>query len=101
VIGQVPNVDGVHEPVVLHTNWTDCQSIHVACQRAGHARGDRRLHAKRVQGTETPEPYAHAAGHRDGVMSILIGVAARHSIEQGSPIKVASLTDLKPKAKRE
>src|SRR5690606_19947287 len=82
-------------------NWNDYQIIQVASERAGHGGGDRRLHDKLFKGTETPDPYGHAAGLRDGVMSILIGVAARHSIEQGSPIKVASLTDLKPKAKRE
>ena len=33
-------------------------------------------------------------------MSILIGVAARKSIESGEPVKIAELTDLEPRAKR-
>jgi hypothetical protein len=37
---------------------------------------------------------------RDGAMSILIGIAARKSIESGKPIKIGDLTDLKPSPNR-
>lgn len=97
---QAENVNVIHEPVVLYKNWQDCQIIQVASERAGHGGGDRRLHDKLFKQSEAPDPYGHSAGLRDGVMSILIGVAARRSIEKGSPIKIDSLTDLKPKAKR-
>jgi len=33
-------------------------------------------------------------------MSILIGVAARKSIESGHPIKIAELTTMEPRTKR-
>ena len=46
------------------------------------------------------DPFDRAAGVRDGAMSILIGVAARKSIEAGEPVKIAELTDLEPRAKR-
>jgi hypothetical protein len=33
-------------------------------------------------------------------MSILIGIAARNSIESGKPVKIGELTDLEPRAER-
>jgi hypothetical protein len=39
-------------------------------------------------------------GIRDGVMSTLIGIAARKSIESGNPVNIAELTDLEPRVKR-
>jgi hypothetical protein len=47
-----------------------------------------------------PDPYKHAAGLRDGAMSILIGIAARKSIDSGRPVKIEELTDLKPGRER-
>jgi hypothetical protein len=46
------------------------------------------------------DPYKRAAGLRDGVMSILIGIAARKSIEAGEPIRIGSLTEMEPRAER-
>ena len=40
------------------------------------------------------------AGTRDGAMSILIGIAARKSIQERRPVKISELTDLVPKANR-
>jgi hypothetical protein len=39
------------------------------------------------------------AGTREGAMSILIGIAARKSIQLKRPIKISELTDLIPMAK--
>lgn len=47
-----------------------------------------------------PDPYGHAAGARDGTMSILIGIGARKSIEEGRKIRIADLTSLEPREKR-
>ncbi|SFC27930.1 Oxidoreductase family, C-terminal alpha/beta domain [Parapedobacter composti] len=92
--------DVIHEPLVLYKNWTDYKIIQVASERGGHGGGDRRLHDKLFRDKDAPDPYGHTAGVRDGAMSILVGVAARRSIEQGAPVKIASLTDLKPMPKR-
>jgi len=72
----------------------------VPVERGGHGGGDKRLHDKIFENPDAPDPYKHAAGVRDGAMSILIGVAARNSIETGKPIRIASLTDLQPRARR-
>ncbi len=49
---------------------------------------------------DQPDPYRQAAGTREGAMSILIGIAARNSIDTGKPVRIGDLTDLEPMAKR-
>lgn len=88
------------EPIVVHKLWNDFETINVEMERSGHGGGDKRLHEKIFKDPNMSDPYGRAAGSRDGVMSVLIGVAARKSIESGEPIKIAELTDLEPRAKR-
>ena len=45
------------------------------------------------------DPLKHSAGSRDVAMSILIGIAARKSIDEKSPVKIKELTDLTPSHK--
>jgi hypothetical protein len=40
------------------------------------------------------------AGTREGAMSVLIGVAARKSIQMKRPVKISELTGLVPMANR-
>lgn len=89
-----------YEPLVLHKNWNKFEKIQVGFSRGGHGGGDVRLHDKIFKNPDAPDPYKHSAGVRDGAMSILIGVAARKSIESGHPVRIAELTDLEPRAKR-
>ena len=91
----------LYEPLVLFKNFTkEHKVIQVGYERGGHGGGDRRLHDKIFKTPDAPDPLKHAAGVRDGAMSILIGVAARKSIESGQPVRIAELTDLQPRAKR-
>lgn len=87
-------------PIVLHNLWNKHQVIQVPMERGGHGGGDKRLHAQIFEHPDKPDPYDRAAGIRDGAMSILIGVAARNSIESGKPVRIAELTDLEPRARR-
>ncbi|MBN2409511.1 MAG: Gfo/Idh/MocA family oxidoreductase [Candidatus Aminicenantes bacterium] len=41
-----------------------------------------------------PDPLGRKAGSRDGALSALVGIAARHSIEQGRPIKIDELVKI-------
>ena len=46
------------------------------------------------------DPYKQAATSRDGAMAILVGIAARNSIDTKKPVRVADLTNLKPLANK-
>ena len=91
---------GLKEPIIFHKLWDKYETVNVPVERSGHGGGDKRLHDKIFKNPNAPDPLRHSAGVRDGAMSILIGVAARNSIEKGEPVKIASLTDLQPRAKR-
>ncbi|MDH5379992.1 MAG: Gfo/Idh/MocA family oxidoreductase [Cyclobacteriaceae bacterium] len=88
------------QALILHKNWQDYNTIFVPFDRSGHGGGDGRLQDKIFRNPLNPDPYKHAAGSRDGAMAALIGIAARNSIETGVPVKIGSLTDLQPRAKR-
>ncbi|WP_422081110.1 Gfo/Idh/MocA family oxidoreductase [Ulvibacterium sp.] len=89
-----------YEPIILHKLWKTHETVEVPMEKSGHGGGDKRLHDKIFKTPETKDEFGRTAGVRDGAMSILIGVGARRSIERGKPIKIADLTDLKPKVKR-
>ncbi|MBY5960220.1 Gfo/Idh/MocA family oxidoreductase [Membranicola marinus] len=89
-----------HAPVIVHKNFEDHTVEQVSYERGGHGGGDKRLQDKIFSNPAAPDPLKHTAGVRDGAMSILIGVAACNSIESGQPVRIGTLTDLKPRAKR-
>ncbi|MDN5203411.1 Gfo/Idh/MocA family oxidoreductase [Fulvivirgaceae bacterium BMA10] len=89
-----------YEPVILHNVWGKHKTIQVPYERGGHGGGDKRLHDKVFKDPDKKDPFDRAAGVRDGAMSILIGIAARKSIESGRPVKIAELTDLEPRISR-
>ncbi|MFS4418302.1 Gfo/Idh/MocA family oxidoreductase [Maribacter sp. 2307ULW6-5] len=88
------------EPLIVHKLWQPHQTVEVPMEKSGHGGGDKRLHDKIFANPNAPDPYDRTAGLRDGAMSILIGIAARRSIERGVPINIADLTELEPKRKR-
>lgn len=92
--------DKLIEPVILFKNWENYKTINVVSERGGHGGGDRRLHDKIFLNPNAADPLKHSAGIRDGVMSIMIGIAARNSIQSGKAVKIAELTDIKPAANR-
>ncbi|MBV6647283.1 MAG: Gfo/Idh/MocA family oxidoreductase [Cyclobacteriaceae bacterium] len=88
------------EEIVVMDNFGEYEQVKVMREKGGHGGGDKRLHHKIFVDPNEPDPYGHAAGSRDGAMSILIGVAARKSIEENRPVKIEELVDLKPRAVR-
>lgn len=88
------------EPIIVHKLWKDFETVKVPVERGGHGGGDQRLQDKIFVSPEIPDPYQRSAGLRDGVMSILVGIAARKSIESGEPVKIAALTDMEPREER-
>jgi hypothetical protein len=67
--------------------------------KGGHGGGDIRMQ-RRIFVDKNDNPHNVMAGTREGAMSILIGIAARKSIELKRPVKITELTDLVPMPKR-
>ena len=88
------------DPVIVHKVWDDYKVHHVDYQKGGHGGGDKLLHDQIFKTPEKKDPFDRPAGVRDGAMSILIGIAARKSIESGHPVRIAELTDLEPREQR-
>jgi predicted dehydrogenase len=88
------------DEVMVMDNWGDYEQIKIPRSGGGHGGGDRRLHDKIFKNPMMADPYKHSAGSRDGAMSVLIGIAARKSIEEKRIVRIEELTDLKPRVKR-
>ncbi len=81
-------------------NFGETELIRISHDSGGHGGGDQRLTDHVFKGSEVSDPYRQAAGARDGAMSVLTGVAARESVKTGEPVRIESLTSLKPRAVR-
>lgn len=88
------------EKIIVHKVWNDHETIGIPMKKGGHGGGDERLHDKIFRSPDTEDEFERSAGIRDGVMSILIGIAARNSIESGNPVKIGDMTELTPMASR-
>lgn len=89
-----------YDELVLTENFGKVTRFKISNTEGGHGGGDDRLKDKIFKDPNMPDPYRQSAGSRDGAMSILVGIAARNSVEQQKPIKIGDLTELKPMAKR-
>jgi len=67
--------------------------------KGGHGGGDIRMQ-RRIFTDVNDNPHHVMAGTREGAMSILIGIAARKSIQLKRPVKISELTDLVPMVNR-
>ncbi|WP_227625677.1 Gfo/Idh/MocA family protein [Geofilum rubicundum] len=65
--------------------------------REGHWGGDTLMMDKLFKDPDMPDPLNQQASLRDGVMSVLTGIAARKSIETGGPVDIKGLTSLEPR----
>jgi predicted dehydrogenase len=75
-------------------NFGQTHLIHVHGGPGGHGGGDNKMRDKIFKDPNAADPYQQAAGVRDGVLAVLIGVAARQSVETGKPIRIDALTDI-------
>ncbi len=95
-----PEKQGSFDEIMVMDNFGDYHRMQVPRVSSGHGGGDVRMQDEIFKEPGAPDPLKHAAGTRDGAMSILIGIAARRSIEEKRPVKIAELTDIKPLARR-
>jgi predicted dehydrogenase len=87
------------DEIHLTRNFGEREIFKIPNNEAGHGGGDVRLR-KQIFNSDGNDPMRQAAGSRDGAMSILIGIAARNSIDKGKPIKIEDLTSIKPQEQR-
>jgi predicted dehydrogenase len=86
--------------IMISDNFGKTEQVKIPLVLEGHGGGDARLQNYIFGQSNKPDPYKHMAGTRDGAMSILIGIAARKSIAEKRPVKIAELTDITPHATR-
>lgn len=84
-----------HE-IVSQRNFEDFKRIEFPYVRSGHWGGDKLMFDEIFRGENDKFSLNHTANVRDGSMAVLIGIAARKSIEERKPIKISELTDLVP-----
>lgn len=89
-----------YNEIMVMDNFGDYELVKSLRAHGGHGGGDKRLQDRIFVDPNAPDPLKHAAGTRDGAMSILVGIAARKSIELKRAVKIEELTSLKPKVKR-
>ena len=89
---EIVSENGKQDFLVETKLWEDFETVQVGMERSGHGGGDKRLHDQVFKHPEKEDPFNRAAGLRDGAMSVLIGIAARKSIETGDPINIQDLT---------
>ena len=83
------------DKIQFTSNFGKREVFQIPNNEQGHGDGDARLR-KQTFTPDGKDPYNQLAGSRDGALSILVGIAARNSIDSELPVKVGALTSIKP-----
>ncbi len=93
-------IPGQVREIVVMDNFAKNYEVYTTPRiKGGHGGGDIRMQ-RRMFVDKNDNPHQVMAGTGEGAMSILIGIAARKSIELKRPVKITELTDLEPIANR-
>jgi predicted dehydrogenase len=79
---------GAWERLVLHRHWQEPEEIPIEQGAGGHGGGDRLLLDDVFRGP-SDDPLGRPAGYRDGIRSVLVGVAATRSASTGAAVRLA------------
>jgi len=83
---------GTYITVMPHfTEPEDFESVEVRTTSGGHGGGDEPLLADVFDADAPRDPLGRKADHTDGAYSILVGIAAYHSIDTGRAVRIADL----------
>jgi len=84
--------EGTYVTLMPHfTPPEEFQAVPVRTAAGGHGGGDDPLLADIFDPDAPPDPLHRKADHVDGAYSILVGVAAYHSIDTGQAVRIADL----------
>jgi len=86
------------DEIQITDNFGKAEFLRLSRIEGDHFGGDSLMKEKIFGDPAKPDPLKQQATVRDGAMSVLIGVAARKSIDSGGPVSIAQLTDLVPQA---
>lgn len=93
-------IPGEFREIMVMDNFAKTYEIYTTPKiKGGHGGGDIRMQ-RRIFVDKQDDPHHVMAGTREGAMSILIGIAARKSIQLKRPVKISELTDLVPMVNR-
>lgn len=85
-----------HE-IITQPNFGEFKRIKHPYVRKGHWGGDHIIMDEILRGKVANPDLHQGANYRDGAMAVLIGIAARRSIDEGRAIPISELTDLEPR----
>lgn len=91
--------EGTQE-INIAKNFGGQRTISLPYVRKNHWGGDPILNAHLFKNIPPAKKLGQKANFRDGAMAVLVGIAARKSIDEQRPVKIAELTSLKPQVKR-
>lgn len=85
--------DGLTESqrLTVFPHWEKPYHVEIPKGEGGHGGGDLLMLEDLFGGKSHPDPLARAAGHRDGALSILTGIAANCAFASGRTVRVADL----------
>lgn len=87
-----------YDEIRVTHNFGKTELFQIPHKEGGHGGGDVLLKDRIFKPEQNPDVLKQAAGTRDGALSILVGVAARNSIETGKPVSIGDLTSIQPRA---
>ena len=79
------------ENIIVHKLWSNFNKYEISTKKGGHGGGDELLHESIFNDSIKSDQFERSAGLRDGLMSILIGIAARKSIDANRPVRIDDL----------
>ena len=89
-------IEHKYHEIVTQRNFKEFKRIEFPYVRSGHWGGDKLMFDDIFRNENLKPSLNHLANVRDGSLAVLIGIAARKSIDESRPIKIAELTDLIP-----
>jgi predicted dehydrogenase len=81
----------VSETLILQRHFETAEQIGIPSAGGGHGGGDDRLLQDLFAGRIEPDPLQRAAGWRDGVRSVAVGLAANRSLDTGQAVHLRDL----------
>ncbi|MHC1704209.1 MAG: Gfo/Idh/MocA family oxidoreductase [Tenuifilaceae bacterium] len=85
-----------YDELQITDNFGEVEYLRLPRINTGHYGGDNLMRDKIFKSPNAPDALRQAANVRDGAMAVLIGVAARKSIDTKKVINIADLSELVP-----